>query len=984
MTHGTLRPLKSFTYHFGFHTAVAVYHWLTGLETTNSVIAVGQIMNGLAMLSLYPLAMRANGRSRWAGVMAVLVAGLLSPMPMYYVNWGRYVQLAGQVILPIAAWLTLEMLESRERRLGLWLLTAMLVAGLLLAHYRVTIFYLLFLLVAWTTSTFWAWRQKTPLYTPLLRTASLSLLSLVLVVPWLWRLWTGYLPTILGEFARSEASTSTVAEQSGTMMQATSYVPLPLLVAAGLGVLLALARRERWILPLIAWVILLFLAANPHWLGLPGMATVSNFAGVLNTFTVLIGLYMPISILCGYLGSTLIEAIPDRLAWLRVAATVAAILVLSVMGGRKALTIVDTKHVLVTAPDLQAMEWIESHTPETAKFLANSFFAYEDNVIVGSDAGWWLPLLAHRENTVPPITYGHETATEPEYIARVNELGRFVGDNALDVPQTLEMLRSNRISHVYIGSQGGNLSLEELQASDVYSLVYHKDRVWILQSPVTRRFPDRESLIALGIILVAVLLRVSALAKQPLWYDELISISIATYRGGLATIWDARFYPHPPLFVTLLHFLLKGFAPSEYTARILPLFSSILAFPLFYRYTADVLNRRMALFGIFLLAFSPFHIYYSQEARPYSLMFTLVVLTLWVLHRALKTNRAGWWVAHAVCTLLLLYLHFFSWLFLGGEILYLLLHWRKYRHSLVPYALSLLVVPLAIPPLLHLVRDSKSAGQVLVLNAGPNSITLSSTWMTLAAGETRYVSQVLRLIGGLVFGLLAVLGSVRLWRYKPEMMVLVCSMLAVPVAFVFAFLPLIGYTVPPYEERQFAMVLPFVLMLVASGLEYLHLSLRSRVPRPASTGVLAAVVALLLVGSSVALASYYTTFEKNFDIHVLEYLESHVQEGDIIVCNSPSISMNVRYHWQADIPLDFVSWPLYREGEWWFSRELLNLPEEPLEWTVTLEEVLSSPRVWLVTQDGFGTSQLASQMLEQLPPYSADELGPFSILLFAP
>jgi hypothetical protein len=209
------------------------------------------------------------------------------------------------------------------------------------------------------------------------------------------------------------------------------------------------------------------------------MATVSNFAGVLNSFTVLISLYMPIAILCGYLGSTLIEAVPGRFAWLRVAATVAAVLVLSALGVRKALTIVDTKHVLVTVPDLQAMEWIETHTPETAKFLANSFFAYDENVIVGSDAGWWLPLLAHRENTVPPITYGHETATEPQYIARVNELGRFVENNDLDAPQTIQMLREQGISHVYIGSQGGNLSLEALQASDAYSLVYHKDRVWI-------------------------------------------------------------------------------------------------------------------------------------------------------------------------------------------------------------------------------------------------------------------------------------------------------------------------------------------------------------------------------------------------------------------------------------------------------------------------------------------------------------------------
>jgi mannosyltransferase len=189
------------------------------------------------------------------------------------------------------------------------------------------------------------------------------------------------------------------------------------------------------------------------------------------------------------------------------------------------------------------------------------------------------------------------------------------------------------------------------------------------RASVTRRSRDRYSLAALGIVLVATLLRVYTLTKQPLWYDELISVTIATYKGGLESIWNTRFYPHPPLFVALLYLLFKGFAPSEYSARLLPLFGSVLAFPLLYRYTADLLNKRVALIALLLLAFSPFHIFFSQDARPYSLLFTLVVLTLWVLHRALATNRAGWWVAHAVCLLLLLYLHYFGWLVLGGEIL---------------------------------------------------------------------------------------------------------------------------------------------------------------------------------------------------------------------------------------------------------------------------------------------------------------------------
>ncbi|RME43034.1 MAG: hypothetical protein D6791_16435, partial [Chloroflexi bacterium] len=82
-------PLRSFTYHFGFHSNVVLFHWLTGTPILQSVIVVGQILNALAPLMIYPLVRRLGG-SEWTGLIAVLIASLLSPMPAGYVNWGRY------------------------------------------------------------------------------------------------------------------------------------------------------------------------------------------------------------------------------------------------------------------------------------------------------------------------------------------------------------------------------------------------------------------------------------------------------------------------------------------------------------------------------------------------------------------------------------------------------------------------------------------------------------------------------------------------------------------------------------------------------------------------------------------------------------------------------------------------------------------------------------------------------------------------------
>jgi hypothetical protein len=126
----------SLTVHFGFHTAVAAYQWLTGNPVAWATLVTGQLLNILAIVALIPLALRVAGGNRWAAAAAVLAAGLLSPMPTVYVNWGRYAQLAGQAILPVAAWLLWDLLENRDRRAGGLVLAAVAMAGMTLAYYR--------------------------------------------------------------------------------------------------------------------------------------------------------------------------------------------------------------------------------------------------------------------------------------------------------------------------------------------------------------------------------------------------------------------------------------------------------------------------------------------------------------------------------------------------------------------------------------------------------------------------------------------------------------------------------------------------------------------------------------------------------------------------------------------------------------------------------------------------------------------------------
>ena len=148
---------NSLTIQFGFSAFAALFAWLTGLGSVKATLIVGQIINGLAVLVLYPLAVRIAKGNRWAGIGAVLVAGLLMPMPAFYVNWGRYAQLAGQAVLPVAFWLVWQalapssspLLNQKSSVTGARAaigLSALTLAGMLLSSYRMPFFYISFLL----------------------------------------------------------------------------------------------------------------------------------------------------------------------------------------------------------------------------------------------------------------------------------------------------------------------------------------------------------------------------------------------------------------------------------------------------------------------------------------------------------------------------------------------------------------------------------------------------------------------------------------------------------------------------------------------------------------------------------------------------------------------------------------------------------------------------------------------------------------------
>ncbi|HHX44923.1 MAG TPA: hypothetical protein GX714_13195 [Chloroflexi bacterium] len=472
--------LYSFTYHYGFHALAAALHWLTGLGATDATLWMGQILNVLAVLALYPLAVRVAG-NRWAGVGAVLVAGLLAPMPMHYLNWGRYTQLAGQVILPVLACLCLDALDAPPggHRGGAWRLLglAMLaLAGLSLTHYRVL------LLAAPLFLGVLAFSRRAERGRRLGRMALLGGGALLLTLPWHLRVLTGKISAVVWDQVVASTGPHPVmlSDLGAVAANVSAYLPVAVWLALPLAVGWGLWRRGRVAAVVALWWFGAFLLVNPQLLHLPGAGTITNFA-------LFIALYIPAAVL---LGAALGWGV---VAWkTRVAPVVAALVVLGggAWGATQRLAQPNpAAHALVTRPDVRAAQWIARNTPDDARFLVNSFFAYEGSSVVGSDAGWWLPLLAGRATTLPPLTYVSEEGPRPAYRLWVNGLTAALQGVRLDDAELLAALREHGVTHVYIGQRQGRVNYSgpdvldpaRLADSALFRPIYHQDRVWVFE-----------------------------------------------------------------------------------------------------------------------------------------------------------------------------------------------------------------------------------------------------------------------------------------------------------------------------------------------------------------------------------------------------------------------------------------------------------------------------------------------------------------------
>lgn len=177
------------------------------------------------------------------------------------------------------------------------------------------------------------------------------------------------------------------------------------------------------------------------------------------------------------------------------------------------------------------------------------------------------------------------------------------------------------------------------------------------------------------ILLLGTFLRLYNLGKESFWLDEgatalaikkygTLGIIKNTYEKG--QILPEYYYPYNddlPFYYVFLSWWVKIFGTSEFSFRFFSAVLGSLALLLIFYIGKYLFDEKIALLSTFLASINPTLIWYSQETRQYTYLLFLSLISIILLLKSLKEEKAKYVVGFLIFNGIIIYSNF-PWLML--------------------------------------------------------------------------------------------------------------------------------------------------------------------------------------------------------------------------------------------------------------------------------------------------------------------------------
>lgn len=186
---------------------------------------------------------------------------------------------------------------------------------------------------------------------------------------------------------------------------------------------------------------------------------------------------------------------------------------------------------------------------------------------------------------------------------------------------------------------------------------------------------SKRKIVIIGILLLGLVLRLMNLS-QSFWLDEATQAQLSLW--SVDQIWFNRASDfHPPLYYIFTHFWIQ-ISHSEIWLRLPSVFFGVANIWLVYLFARKIfVNHKYAPYlSAFFMAVAPFHIYYSQEFRSYSLLCLLATCSMYFFYQKKYFSAS-------IINSLMLYTHYSGIFLILTQIIYWLIYDSRQKSNFV-------------------------------------------------------------------------------------------------------------------------------------------------------------------------------------------------------------------------------------------------------------------------------------------------------------
>jgi mannosyltransferase len=392
-------------------------------------------------------------------------------------------------------------------------------------------------------------------------------------------------------------------------------------------------------------------------------------------------------------------------------------------------------------------------------------------------------------------------------------------------------------------------------------------------------FRSRYLQLLLSLTLIGAILRFYNLGYNSLWLDEASTLNAAV--KSIPDIWQfttaGEF--NPPLFYWTEHVMLL-FGNSEVVLRFIPALLGVLSIPLIYFVGKEFMDRNVGIIAAAAFAFSPFLLFYSQEARAYSMMLFFVTFSMIFYLKALKNNDIRDWALFGILSALAFWSHFYAMVIIGALVLYALYEmFPKIKSSLSAakplvsacVIFGLICLPLILVTIQLFTKRTASAPTFGIQGLG----LITATFAQISGSELAMYLLLILFIAGIVQAFL-------LDKNKGIFLVTLTVL-----TFVISYF--LSYKIP-MQPRY--LIFLAIVYFIAIAISYKLLFALIKSP-----GVVYGFIALLVVINTPMLADYYSGYTKEDWRGFAGGLQQLTKQGDFVVVVPGDVAQPLNYYY---------------------------------------------------------------------------------------